>query len=218
MKKNSLQMIMGILALLSLCSVTLALIPAFIPFYDLSTDKAANIGGAIGGITAPVVGLFSAYLIYEALTAQLQSNKDQRVKADCDIIFLLFTQLEKDYESFHIKQKQGDKEIHLYGYDALEENSHIYKIAKESEDNIFEIFTKDISTIRLIYMIRSFMLIRNRIIKSKFSVETESLFFSKLEMFYSAKFKFPIKHLIDAFGNEEDQRMDEIRAFEEANT
>jgi hypothetical protein len=44
----------------------------FIPKYDEFT---AHVGDTIGGITAPFVGLLSAWLVYEALLAQIAANK-----------------------------------------------------------------------------------------------------------------------------------------------
>ena len=208
---------MGTIAVISFCSVLLLTFPAIIPRFDLSLSQTANIGNTIGGITGPIVGMFSAYLIYEALMAQQKGNKDQRVKADSDVIFLLFNQLDKEYDTLHIKLDQGQKEIHLYGYDALASKCHTFKKNKDRND-IFRIFRADLTTNRIIYMIRSFMMIRERVLFSKFSADIELMFIKKLEIYYESKFKYPIKHLLDTFGHLDNDLINELKEFKIVNS
>lgn len=215
-KKNSLLMVMGTLAVMSFCTISLVLFPNVIPFFDLSTDQASNIGSTIGGITSPIVGMFSAYLIYEALTAQLKGNKDQQIKADSDIIFLLLNQLDKEYDSFDLKQTKGAKDIYLFGYNALAEICHLYKVNSVSEV-IYTAFESGMTTNRILYMIRSFMMIRERVLLSDFSSDIESMFMKKLSIYYESKFKYPIKHLVEAFDDVDSNLMSEIKDFQKIN-
>jgi len=209
-------MVMGTLGTVSFCSLILAMYPSVIPLLNLSTDQASNIGSAIGGITSPIVGMFSAYLIYDALSAQLEANKDQRIKADSDIIFLLINQMDKDYDAYHNKVKKGEEDIHSYGYDALASVSHMFKSNKDNP-NIYEAFKRALTTNRLIYLIRTFMMIHERVLISKFNSDLEGMFLQRLKMYYRSRFKFPIKHLIDAFGDQDDELMEEIKRFHNTN-
>ncbi len=49
--------------------------PALFSFFDFT--HSGTIGNTIGGITAPVVGIITAFLMYKAFIAQLEANKIQ---------------------------------------------------------------------------------------------------------------------------------------------
>lgn len=46
-----------------------------------------EIGDAIGGMTAPIVGLFSAFLVYIAFRAQIKANEDLQVQNNRDLAY-----------------------------------------------------------------------------------------------------------------------------------
>lgn len=223
MKKNSLPVILAFLAFISLCSLIVVVTPAFIPHFNFSTDETANIGTTIGGIVGPIVSMFSAYLLYEALTAQLDSNKaqadsnkDQRLKAESDIIFMLLNQLDKEYDSFYIEQKRGDEKNKYYGYEAFARNCKIFK-DKSNDVGMYEIFRGDFNTNKLNYLISSINLIRERIDLSELNESYKAMFNRKLDLYYRSKFKFPVKHLVEAFGSVDDAVIKEIIDFKRIN-
>lgn len=51
--------------------------PAIISLFDYSRSSTGNIGNTIGGITAPIIGLVTASLMYIAFRAQWEANKIQ---------------------------------------------------------------------------------------------------------------------------------------------
>lgn len=212
-KNNSIYIIMGVLAIMSFCSLILVVYPAFIPQLDLSTNETANIGSTLGGVIGPIVSMFSAYLIYEALMAQQEGNKVQRLKGDTDIIFLLFNQLDKEYDSLHFKNHSGND---FYGYYALAEYCILIKKVEDKEI-AFKTFRGALPTNQLLYIIRSFTMIRNHIFQSSFTNDVEIMLQKKLEIYYRSKFKFPIKHIVEAFHDREDDYIFEIKEFQKIN-
>ena len=65
---------------------------AILSIFDFSYT--GEIGDTIGGITAPFVGLVSAYLIYKAFTVQVEANKIQSRNNEFSIALKLIDDLE----------------------------------------------------------------------------------------------------------------------------
>jgi len=184
--------------------------------WDLSSARTANIGSAIGGITAPLLSIFSSYLLYMALTAQQEGNKYQQAKGDSDIIFILLSQLDKEYDSFSLVQKTGNFEKEFRGFRALVAYCIIF-IDHKGEPDLFKTFKISSETVKIMYMIRSIDLIRARIQHSKFETKTESMLSRQLDVYYQTKFKFPISILVDSFENILDPLIDELKKFQRDN-
>lgn len=215
-KKESMPVIFGFLAVLSFCSLIMVVHPAIIPNLDLSSNETSNIGSTIGGVVGPIVGMFSAYLLYEALTAQLDANKNQRMKSDLDIVFLLLNQLEKEYDSFNSIQTKGSEKIVLNGYDAISPFCYAFK-ENASRDGLYKVFKDSVNGMKIMYLIRSFMLIRDQIASSVLDEISKGMVEKKLEYYYRAKFKYPISFLTHAFSDVDDTFIEEIRSFQRIN-
>ena len=65
-------------------------------WYDLTKREYANIGDTIGGITAPIIGVISGFLIYITFYTQNQFNKQQITNADRDTLLDLFNVIRED--------------------------------------------------------------------------------------------------------------------------
>ena len=93
MKKIGFQIVLFsiIAVLLSFMGVIVFTQPAL--NQQLNVSDKGNIGSAIGGITAPIIGIGTAVLLYLAFMKQVESNKEQRFKNESDVIFLLLNQL-----------------------------------------------------------------------------------------------------------------------------
>jgi hypothetical protein len=82
-------------------------------FDNLKPDE---LGNAIGGMTAPIVGLISAFLIYVAFSAQVKANKeliklserDSHIK-ELNNLFSLLDKLETNTNKLTLTAKQFDK-------------------------------------------------------------------------------------------------------------
>ncbi|WP_432712858.1 hypothetical protein [Pedobacter sp.] len=222
-KKQSMPVIFGFLAAISFFSLLIAVYPAIIPQLDLSSTETSNIGSTIGGVVGPIVGIFSAYLLFEALTAQREANdflqvanNDQRMKADLDIVFVLLNQLEKEYDSFDSKQTKGAEKIILTGYDAISSFCYTFK-EHSTEEGMYKVFKDSVNGMRMMYLLRSFTLIRDQIESSSLNGISKALVEKKLDYYYRAKFKYPILFLTRGFHEVEDTFIEEIRTFQALN-
>lgn len=187
--------------MLSFGTLMLMILPAMFPFFDLSSQQTANIGSTIGGITAPVLSIFSSYLLYMALTRQTESNIDQRLKNESDIIFLLLNQLDQELANFYLKQKQGNIELKLTGLEALNDFGRGYRY-----DYNIDQFADDGRTFKIWYeagqiavIIDTYNLIEKRIEISNLNSETKDLFLLKLDSYYQGKLELPFTSLSEAF-------------------
>src|SRR5438094_10642803 len=115
MRTIKMEIILFFCAALVLCFIAVIFftLPAFVQQLNLS-DK-SNIGSAIGGITAPIIGIGTAILLYLAFMKQVESNRDQKLKNESDIIFLLMGQLNNEVEQFYHSYSKGEKEFRYTG-------------------------------------------------------------------------------------------------------
>jgi hypothetical protein len=202
MKATNRQIIIFTFVIILLCfiSVIVFTLPTFIGQLNLTTKS--NIGSAIGGITAPVIGVVSSILLYLALTRQTQSNIDQRLKNESDIIFLLINQLDNEISSFYYKYTQGKEEKKFTGLEGLNDFCRNYRY----EYNIDQFKNKQDFTFngwyesgQIVLAIETFNLIKKRIEISNLSQEMKSLFSEKLNTYYNCKLRMPLNNLHEAF-------------------
>lgn len=199
---KSLLVILCVLTLISFSVIIIALLPAFDSFFDLTTDKTANIGSTIGGITAPVLTIFSSYLLYSALTRQTESNLEQRLKNESDMIFLLINQLDAELGSFYMKQTRGNVVERLTGLEGLNDFARGYRY----ENNIDQFESMPGFTFKAWYeagqiavIVDTFNLIEQRIALSNLDGEIRNLFQLKLDSYYKGKLIIPFNSLASAF-------------------
>lgn len=93
-----------------------------------------EIGDAIGGMTAPIIGLFSAFLVYIAFRAQIKANEQLQKQNE----FILFDKYEKlalklsenlcSFEANEFNQIEPYKVITLNGLKAIEQ---IFKLSED---------------------------------------------------------------------------------------
>ena len=69
--------------------------------YDFRTN--GQIGDTIGGITAPVVGLISAILVYLSFTAQVRANRIIQQESNFKYILEEFEKTKKSFKKFDYK-------------------------------------------------------------------------------------------------------------------
>lgn len=96
-------------------------------------SETGPIGDTVGGLTAPVVSLLNAVLVYHAFRQQLIANKIQREaiekeqaryesQRDFEVLLKLFEKIEIEAKkiTFHRELKNG-RDLQLYGSNAVEE-------------------------------------------------------------------------------------------------
>ncbi len=90
-----------------------------------------EIGDAIGGMTTPIIGLFSAFLVYVAFRAQIKANEELSKQNS----FLFFDKYENIINSLNKKLNEikiTDKNSNnYYGKDAI---SHLFNLTYHNED------------------------------------------------------------------------------------
>lgn len=202
-----------VMILLCFLSVIIFTLPSFLQQLNLTTK--ANIGSAIGGVTAPLIGIISSILLYMALTKQVESNIDQRVKNESDVIFVLINQLDTEISNFYTKTTQGDKETKKTGVEAL--NDFTMEFRYHYLLNTFDFtFTAFFEANQLLLIMRSYQLINKRIEIASLSKDIKALFQKKLDALYDCKLKNPLNNIsiaIDEHPNMKDEITNEIQSF-----
>jgi hypothetical protein len=170
-------------------SVFIFNLPVILQSYDLSNSS--SIGDSIGGITAPVIGIISSILLYLALTKQTESNIDQKLKNESDLILSLFNQLDLELNSLYFKFKNNNVEVKFNGLEALDEFAVRFGIAWNMDHfkEKFSSFKAFYPSGQIIYLIDTINLIDERINSSTLSPEMKNLFKQKLISFYDSKLR-----------------------------
>lgn len=212
---NNKQIFRFTIILTGLCflSITVFTLPAFFKVFNFSTT--GNIGDTIGGITAPIIGIISSILLYLALTKQTESNVNQQLKNESDIIFLLFNQLDSEINSFYYKVKQGNEEKKYYGIEAINDFArefryhYLLKTFNFTFKNMYEGY-------QFLLLVRSFQLIEKRIEIAEISNEFRSLFLNKLSAIFECKLRRPLNDIsfaLDVNTHLKDEITDEMQEF-----
>jgi hypothetical protein len=179
------------IVMVGLCflSVFIFNLPVILQSYDLSNSS--SIGDSIGGITAPVIGIISSILLYLALTKQTESNIDQKLKNESDLILSLFNQLDLELNSLYFKFKNNNVEVKFNGLEALDEFAVRFGIAWNMDHfkEKFSSFKAFYPSGQIIYLIDTINLIDERINSSTLSPEMKNLFKQKLISFYDSKLR-----------------------------
>jgi hypothetical protein len=126
------------LALIIVCPALFSL-PAIWDFLDLS--EKGPIGDAIGGMTAPILGLASVILLYWTLREQVRINLEQRRFNDISRILSMNAQIAQmaDSLSFGFSSNRGIMVGHgLSSIQVLDKNLSDVGIAEEEFKQLFE--------------------------------------------------------------------------------
>ena len=192
------------------------MLPAFIPIYNLQGK--GEIGDVIGGITAPIIGIFSSVLLYLALSRQTQSNKEQRFKNDSDLIFLLLNQLEIEISSFYtaftVRNVKGSEEKTFYGVQGIDDFTS--KLLKETGLQTVHSFKDYYESNQIMIIISSIKLIQLAIDESALENTSRVIFKTKLYNIYKYRLKDQFEFIINAVDKKpylKDKLTDEIQQF-----
>ncbi|MGB0890766.1 MAG: hypothetical protein ACPGUU_00345 [Flavobacteriaceae bacterium] len=189
-----------VLVTISVLLIYLVTLPAVWNVFDLTNTS--SIGDTIGGITAPLLGIISVIFLYLTLNKQIDSSNDQKLKNESDIIFMLFNQLDNEYNQIYLYSTNKTERTRKTGHEALIDYANsVYKFYSGSK-----IFSQYYMADSIILVISSFKLIQKRISLSPLNSEMKELFQKKLETFYICKLKDPLFKLTDLFAREESLR------------
>lgn len=163
----------------------------------LNLTNTSSIGDTIGGITAPLLGIVSAILLYLTLNRQIESINDQKLKNESDIIFMLINQLDTEYNQIYTTISEKDVKYKIYGHEALTQYSDsVFKFYNNQDKRKFsDYYIAD----HVLLVIRSFKLIEQRIEMSNLSLELKKTFSDKLQTFYLCKLNESLFKLTQLF-------------------
>lgn len=202
-----------VLIILCFLSVIIFTLPAFDKSLNLTTTS--NIGSSIGGITAPIIGIISSILLYIALSKQVESNIDQRLKNESDIIFLLLNQLDNEIETFYTKSTRGKEEFKYTGIEGLNHFTREFRHNYDKEKFDFT-FTAFYEANQILLILKSFKLIEKRIKITTLSNDLKSIFIQKANLYYKCRLKEPLLNIsiaVDKHPHLKDETTDEIQRF-----
>jgi hypothetical protein len=212
-KFKSLIIFTAMLILICFISIVMFTLSAPLELFSLSSGSKANIGTTIGGITTPIISIFSAVLVYLAFTAQTESNKNQFIKNESDVIFSLLEQFSNELGLFYYESNNEGTVIPNRGVEALNSYARQYRFGGNL--STASISFKQIIEAKYIKLyIDSFNLIKQRIAIANLSPELKELFERKLNSYYYAYLRAPLKDLVvtfDKFPNLNDSLTQEVK-------
>lgn len=92
---------------------------------SLDLTNTGQIGDTIGGITAPIINLIGAILVYVSFKAQIKANKiqfdilntdlqNQKQTSNFNVTLELFKELKEDYKNLTYKENNGQLALTVY--------------------------------------------------------------------------------------------------------
>ncbi len=194
-KKNRISICL-LLGLIFLMFGTLYLFtrPCLIPSFDFS--KTGEIGDTIGGITAPIINLVGAFLVYLSFKAQVNANEIQygllksqiengRNDRNFEITYNLFSQIKTDFLKLGYKEFKGKNAINIY-INELKGLSNNEQITKHLNQNIRHEFN---------FILDEYKLIITRIKNVEMNDYEKRQIFYISYSFYSTYLHFPSRVL-----------------------
>lgn len=185
-------------ALVMFASVITFTRPAFNNFFDFS--KTGQIGDTIGGITAPVINLIGAVLIFISFKAQINANKiqfrlleteikNQKFDRNFQITLELFKELKEDFQNLEYKNNSGKPALNIFTNEIKRFRN---KAAVESHGR------KPIYN-NWYFIIHEYNLILNHIDKAEIRTGEKEQLFSMINKYYDTQLSFPTRILRKQF-------------------
>ena len=187
---------LGIVSVIVIVAITQ---PSLIPLFNLSSSSSANIGTTIAGITSPLLTLITIYFLYQAFLKQTEGNNFQKVKNDFDIIFLMITDLNSEYDKFEIVENQGHNRNVYTGYKA------VIKYCLACIKQPFKFFSEKIESDYLLYLIKTYTIIKDRIALAELDSHSLHLLSEKMQLLFDVKFEVGYKEIATNYLMEEDK-------------
>jgi len=174
--------------------------PALIDNFDFSTS--GQIGDTIGGITAPIISLIGAVLVYLSFRAQIEANNNQekalkeeisrnKKERNFEIIMQLLKEEKEDLKSIiYIKNKKeyfGRRSINVFRIDL-----------KKSENYTNQTFFKKMIFNDLKYVVDAISFIKIKIDEFELFENDKIILLSKLESFFETNLKTQISDILDS--------------------
>ncbi|MDI5948189.1 hypothetical protein [Flavobacterium yafengii] len=185
MNKSYKYLIIGLLLLVVVSPIVLTQFSGIISF----NAESGAIGDTIGGITAPLVNILGAILIYISFQEQVKANTQQIENQNID-------RFRNDYEEIK-------KEFHLVGFSKEEIHENLKDIVFESPIDVYcrdlEIRQEGNITFEyqfkyVLYLIQYFI---EELENSNLNEQNKKLFIKKMYQFYYSRIEYHIDQSIE---------------------
>lgn len=107
-----------LIAVVLVVLLSVFVITAFV-YNDRTVLDPNEIGDAIGGMTAPIIGLFSAFLVYIAFREQKKANDKLQRQNILNELDLLETKLKNNLKNLTLISAQGTDDKFIYGKNSI---------------------------------------------------------------------------------------------------
>lgn len=171
------------IAALSFLFVYLFTRPAIISALNLSAQ--GNLGSAIGGLTAPIIGICTSVLLFFALIFQFGANQNQSQKTELDILATLQQDFLHEIQSFAysfeltkgtstwFRETVGLKALTKFVYDLKNVYPHELKLSDHPEAS------------QISQLIDSYLLLEGHMVSAQIESRYKTLLLAKLRSYYT---------------------------------
>lgn len=188
-------------------------LPAALNWMNLSHKQ--DLGNAINGMTAPVIGIIGAWLLYLALTAQLDANSRQKLKNEVDLILMLLNQFEHEFSGLYGRyQVKNAIEGTVNGQEALDDFSIRFQDYKVQGNG--ETFRTYKESGQICLLLSSLQIIKHRIESGDLTPENKAIFTKRLTDIFNYKFRVQLNNIlkhINEFPYHKDELTGEMEKF-----
>lgn len=215
--QRRINLLIGLVGLTGLCFLSVYLFtrsaPSFFPVFNIKST--GEIGDTIGGITSPIIGIASAFLIYWSFQAQNRANEIQfellksegqnrKVERNFEITLTLFSHLKDDF--LKLKISIGKDNQFKYGKSAIDnftsklnslelatalnKNQKYESVQKHLALNIYSDF---------IFILHEYYIMITKIEVSEFNEREKLELYLLLRSFYRLNLKSTCKQLVDTY-------------------
>ncbi len=171
---------------------------AFYNEFDLS--KSGAIGDTIGGITAPVINLIGAILVYLSFQAQIKANKIQfkfisdEVKSrenerNYELTIELFKQFKEDVSKLKYENKEDSEALELFSYriSVIKTKDGLTHLAR---NNFY---------LNILFLLNEYSQILSQIEKKKMMFDEKKTIFMLVFTFYNTKLNMSCSTMHNVF-------------------
>lgn len=160
-------------------------------------DSTGHVGDTIGGISAPFVGLLSAFLLYYSFREQVRANQlqrdalvEQRINAEdlasFETLLMLFNEINSNVDTMMYEGIYEDTEL-LYGVTALRAFAKDLDAAQEKGGWVGTLHYPAEMTRRLQWTLRSLRLLIEHVNSSRISELRKTILLERIRLFFQLK-------------------------------
>lgn len=214
MERISSKPVLGLLVL-----ITFLLTALYIIFYGLHPTK-HDISDLFNYKAGFILNLLTILILFMTLENQFRLNKLQAIRDETDLVFSLYSQMDKDFDNIYIRHSVGEGKAKVttryQGIEAIHELVETICFQSSHIRESLPVFGYFYEGIQLDGVLKSYDLILGRLNNSLLPVEQREILIQKMKVFYSAKLDYTCKLLSKAFDdypNLRDEKSNYLQEF-----